>query len=69
MPKPPTLTPKRFQRKLTERQLGILAAAGAGNITKGLDVVLNCYQVLYNAGVKNDDKLLILLSDMSLSDK
>jgi hypothetical protein len=68
MPKPPTLTPKRFDRKLTLEQLNILAAAGSGNITKGLDVVLSCYQVLYNAGVKSDDKLLILLSDIRKSD-
>ena len=68
MPKPPTLTPKRFDRKLTQEQLNILAAAGSGNITKGLDVVLSCYQVLYNAGVKSDDKLAILLSDIRKSD-
>ena len=36
---------------------------------EGLDVVLSCYQVLYNAGVKSDDKLLILLSDIRKSDK
>jgi hypothetical protein len=64
MPKPPTLTPKRFDRKLSELQLQVLAAAGAGNITKGIDVVINCYQLLYNAGVKDDDKLESLLSDI-----
>ena len=69
MPKPPTLAPKKFQRKLTEKQLSILLAAGAGNTTKGLDVVLNCYQLLFNAGVKNDDKLAVLLSNMNLSGK
>ncbi len=42
----------------------VLAAAGAGNITKGIDVVINCYQLLYNAGVKDDDKLESLLSDI-----
>lgn len=69
MPKPPTLAPKKFQRKLTEKQLSILLAAGAGNTTKGLDVVLNCYQLLFNAGIKNDDKLALLLSNMSQSNK
>lgn len=64
MPKKPTLTPKRFDRKLSELQLQVLAAAGAGNITKGIDVVINCYQLLYNAGVKDDDKLESLLSDI-----
>jgi hypothetical protein len=64
MPKPPTLTPKRFDRKLTQEQLNILAAAGAGNITEGINVVLNCYQLLYNSGVKDDDKLAILLSNI-----
>ena len=65
MPKPPTLTPKRFQRNLSDHQLKVLAAAGAGNITVGLDVVINCYQLLYNAGVKDDDKLESLLSNMN----
>jgi hypothetical protein len=69
MPKPPTLAPKKFQRKLTEKQLSILLAAGAGNTTKGLDIVLNCYQLLFNAGVKTDDKLELLLSNMNLSGK
>lgn len=57
MPKRPIENPKMFQRKLTERQLAVLLAAGAGNTTKGLDTLINCYQILYNAGVKNDAQL------------
>ncbi len=46
-----------FQRKLTERQLAVLLAAGAGNTTEGLEVLVECYQRLYNAGIKNDAQL------------
>lgn len=57
MPKPPIDNPKMFQRKLTERQLAILLAAGSGNTTHGLHTLINCYQILYNAGIKNDAEL------------
>jgi hypothetical protein len=64
MPRPPILNPKRFDRRLTDEQLNILLVAGAGDTTKGFTAVLDCYQKLYNAGVNNDDKLDILLSDI-----
>jgi hypothetical protein len=64
MPRPPILNPKRFDRKLTDEQLNILLVAGAGDTTKGFTAVLDCYQKLYNAGVKNDDELALLLSNI-----
>jgi hypothetical protein len=57
MPKRPIENPKMFQRKLTEKQLAVLLAAGAGNTTHGLHTLINCYQILYNAGIKNDAEL------------
>jgi len=40
-------------------------AAGDGNITHGFNMTLTCYQMLYNAGIKNDAELAKLLSDTS----
>ena len=67
MPKPPIENPKMFQRKLTEKQLSVLLAAGAGNTTHGLHTLINCYQILYNAGIKNDAELETFMAHINNS--
>ena len=62
MARPPILNPKRFTRTLTDEQLKILLAAGAGNTSDGFKMILDCYQTLYNAGVKDSSKLEIMLA-------
>jgi hypothetical protein len=62
MARPPILNPKRFTRTLTDEQLKILLAAGAGNTSDGFKMILDCYQTLYNAGVKDSSKLEIILA-------
>jgi hypothetical protein len=67
MPKRPIENPKMFQRKLTEKQLAVLLAAGAGNTTEGLEVLVECYQRLYNAGIKNDAQLETFINRINKS--
>jgi hypothetical protein len=62
MTRPASIHTRRFTRTLSDADAAILAAAGEGDTSIGFYTVLTMYQRLYNAGIKTDDDLIILLS-------
>jgi hypothetical protein len=50
--RPPSINSRFFYRELSMADKMVLAAAGKGDISDGFKNVIDCYQVLWNAGYR-----------------